>query len=78
MRFICTSHSVGKIVGSLITYLNQIELNYTVNHVNTHLPKKENRCVKMASVFILVKNARFTPCYIDSKAFFPLNIFEMS
>ena len=64
MRFICTEYGVGKIVGSLITYLNQIELNYTVNHVNTHLPKKENRCVKMASVFILVKGVRFTPYFI--------------
>ena len=29
------------------------KLNYTVNHVNTHLPKKENRCVKIKKKLLI-------------------------
>lgn len=47
-------------------------MNYTVNSVNTHLAKKKNWCcMKMSSVFMLVKNVSLIPYFIDSKTFFP-------
>lgn len=64
--------------GSLIKYLNQIELNYVVHHVNIHLAKKGNWCcVKMANVSMLVKNVRLTPYFIDSKTFSPLTSLKL-